>query len=287
MNLSKPVVAAIDFSLQSAQVLHQAARIAKIENVPLFVIHVVFPGLLPHRPGSRPEPVVVDNALLQAEEMLSQLVAKSDLEVPVNQLVLLGRPPDEIGKLIESEEAGLLVISAGSPGRKRLGSIASRCVRTVDCDVLLVREKETARYQRVLACIDLSEASDSVLERSIEAARHGASLEIVHVAFPVDKDPGMSGEVTEIATENRALVEKWLARLIERHAEDLRPIDYEVQILESAVPSVALICHAEDSQADLVVMGTAGHSKIGAMFFGTNAEKMFNDVEASVLAVRI
>ena len=287
MILSKPVVAAVDFSTTSRQVLIQAARIAKIEGVPLFVVHVVFPGLLPHRPGCRPSPKVIDNARLKAEQHLDELLGGVDLEISAEGLVVVGRPPDEIGQLIEREDAGLLVISANKPGQKRLGSIASRCVRTVPCDVMLVREKKHDRYQRIVACIDLSQASDPVMARAVEGARHGAALEVVHVTFPIDQDPGLCGEAMEEVADDRAFVEKGLSRVMEPYQEALQEISHKVSILESPVPSVALTCHAEDVGADLVVLGTRGHSKLGAMFFGTNAERLLHDVEASVLAVRI
>jgi nucleotide-binding universal stress UspA family protein len=38
--------------------------------------------------------------------------------------------------------------------------------------------------------------------------------------------------------------------------------------------------------ADLVVMGTRGHSKLASYFIGTNAERLLQDLPVSVLAVR-
>lgn len=288
MIFSKPVIAAVDLSPASAQVLRQAADTASVERVPLFVVHVVFPGLLPHRPGCKPAAKVVEAARHRAELQLADLVSQLDLDLPVRQLVLVGRPPDEIKQLIEREQAGLLVISANQPGQKRLGSIASRCVRTVDCDVLLMRERPASSFRHIVACLDLSPASEPVLSRAAEAARGGARLELSHVSFPPDKELWTEDlDAERNAIESREYTEKALHRIVGEHAEELSPIDHQLHILESPVPSVALTCHITDTGADLVVLGTRGHSKLGAMFFGTNAERLLHDVPASVLAVRI
>ncbi len=288
MIFSKPVVAAVDLTPTSAAVLRQAAEIATTEGVPLFVVHVVFPGLLPHRPGCRPAAKVIDAARYRAEADLADLVRQLDLEVPMRQIVLVGRPPDELQQLIQREQAGLLVISANKPGQKRLGSIASRCVRTVDCDVLLMRERPGASFRHIVACLDLSPASGPVLARATEAARDGAHLDLSHVTFPTDKELWPEDlDAEQTATERRDSTNQALQRVVGEFTEELSSIDHQVRILDSPVPSVALTCHITDSGADLVVLGTRGHSKLGAMFFGTNAERLLHDVPASVLAVRI
>lgn len=290
MMLSKPVVAAVDLSSCSDAVLLQAAETAAVENVPLIAVHVVNPAKLPHLPGGHPAPKLVDDACLYAADQLSEIVSRLALGISVQEMVLVGRPHDELQKLVKREQAGLLVVSANKPTRKNLGSIASRCVRTVDCDVLLVREKTERGFKRIVACLDLSSASDHVLARGIEAARDGAHLDITHVSFPTDDDrwrEALGGEDRQASTAHRAFTENALGRVLGKSTAALAAINHRVNILNSPVPSVELTCHIAETGADLAIIGTRGHSKLGAMLFGTNAERLLHDVPASVLAVRI
>jgi nucleotide-binding universal stress UspA family protein len=63
-------------------------------------------------------------------------------------------------------------------------------------------------------------------------------------------------------------------------------VRFETLVLESEMPSVAITTHVKFSGADLVVMGTRGHSPMASYFLGTNAERLLHDASVSVLAVR-
>lgn len=57
-------------------------------------------------------------------------------------------------------------------------------------------------------------------------------------------------------------------------------------MLESELPAVEITGHVRSIAADLVVMGTHGHSPIASHFIGTNAERLIQDAPVSVFAVR-
>jgi nucleotide-binding universal stress UspA family protein len=71
------------------------------------------------------------------------------------------------------------------------------------------------------------------------------------------------------------------------HAVGLAGIEHVPVILESISSSLALTHHVQDSGADLVVLGTRGHSRLASFFIGTNAERLLHDATVSVLAVRV
>jgi len=289
MNFSKPVVAGVDLTPVSAQVIAHASHLAAAEGVPLVVVYVVFPGLLPHRPGCKPHPDTVDAAVRQATTKLANCVAENAVQADVEQHVLVGRPADEIHGLIDRLDAGLLVISANHPNRKRLGTIASRCVRTVHSDVLLLRDRKHGPFRKVAACVDLSKTSQVVLARAIEETEEATELEIVHVMYPPDRDTWgevLGEEAKKQAMRHREEIDAAMQRLVDGFAEELKGRKWKSSVLESAVPSVELTCHIADIGADLAVLGTRGHSKLGAVFLGTNAERLLHDAPVSVLAVR-
>jgi nucleotide-binding universal stress UspA family protein len=78
-----------------------------------------------------------------------------------------------------------------------------------------------------------------------------------------------------------------MQRFLAPHAAALAEIEHHPVILESISSSMALTHHVQDSGADLVVLGTRGHSKLSSFFLGTNAERLLHDATVSVLAVRI
>ena len=289
MKPTKPILAAVDFSASSASVVAHAAALAAADGAPLVLVHVVSPDLLPHRPGSKPAVGLVESAVSEARRSLAELAEShaggcaAVIEVPV------GRPADEIHALVDRMQAGLLVVSANQPGRKRLGTTSSRCVRTVHCDVLMLREVGPNGFRKVVACVDLSPTSEVVLARAIQETAADTELEIVHVMYPPDRDHWgvvLGDEVEQAASDQRAEVRAAMDRLVRGFAGQLEGRRWTPTFLESTVPSVELTCHIGDTGADLVVLGTRGHSKLGAVFLGTNAERLLHDAPASVFAVR-
>jgi nucleotide-binding universal stress UspA family protein len=115
------VVAAVDFSEVSPEVVRRAAALAGTRGA-LHVVHAV-------RSGPTPSTALA----------LTELV--KDLGRPVVASVLVGLPAAEIVAYAERERASLLVV--GTHGRTGfthllLGSVAERVARTAPCPVLTV-----------------------------------------------------------------------------------------------------------------------------------------------------
>lgn len=285
------IVVGIDFSPASATVLDHAAKIAASSGAVLLVAHVIDSSRLSHWKLSRP--AKTDERTLHdlAEAKLEALVSTCKTDCNMSTVVVTGRPADEIQKLVQDKEAGLLVIAANDLTKERLGSIASRCVRVVGCDVLVLRDWQERGFTKIIACIDLSPASEPVISRGIKAAKlHNASLEFVHVIYPPEKDAWGELLDEELPDEMFERVRKEakdeMSNVLYPFKEELEGIDYKETTIESTVPSVALTHHIGDSHADMAVLGTHGHTKLGAYFLGTNAERLLHDVPVSVLAVR-
>jgi nucleotide-binding universal stress UspA family protein len=289
-----PVIAGIDFSAASPAVLRQAVHAAGIHGAPVVAVHVLDSASLAHRAASGGANPAADLLLGQTRRKLEALVATAAPGAQVRIEVLDGSPADELQRLVQATGACLLVIAANDLTKKRLGSIASRCVRLAPCDVLVIRDWQEGNFSKVVVCTDFSPSSARALERGISlAAGQGARLDIVHVMYPPSRD--VWGEVLEHAADSplsyaeecRANVDRDMRRFLEPHAAALAEIEHHPVILESVSSSLALTHHIQDSGADLVVLGTRGHSKLSSFFLGTNAERLLHDATVSVLAVRI
>ncbi|WP_193214582.1 universal stress protein [Luteolibacter marinus] len=293
MNPNAPVVAGIDFTAPSPSVLLHALHTAALTGAPVIAVHVLDSGILSHLSASAGSNPVLDQVVEQGRHRLAQLVSQVDPGAKVRLEIRNGRPAEELHRLVEEEGASLLVIAANDLTKKRLGSIASRCVRTAPCDVLVLRDWQEGNFSKVVVCTDFSPTSELALARGVTmAAANGARLEIVHVMYPPTRD--VWGEVldheenSEVSyeTECRDRANKAMAGFLAPSAEALSRIDHAPVLLESTMPSMALTHHIQDTEADLVILGTRGMSRVAGFFIGTNAERLLHDAQVSVLAVR-
>lgn len=294
MKSISPIVAGIDFSSPSAAVLRHAVHAANLRGAPVIAVHVLDRGILSHRATRSGPSHGVERFTARAERKLSELAAELAADANVRIEVRCGRPADEMSRLIEETGAGLLVIAANDLTKKRLGSIASRCVRTAPCDVLVLRDWQDGNFSKIAACTDFSPAAARALDRGIDlASSHAAALQIIHVMYPPEQDTW--GEIldhesdapTSYAEECHEHAGDAMAAFLSPFKSRLDSIRHEVVILESVIPSLALTHHVQDSGADLVILGTRGMSPIASHFLGTNAERLLHDAGVSVLAVRI
>jgi nucleotide-binding universal stress UspA family protein len=258
------------------------------------VAHVLDSGSLAHRAASGGVNPKFELLEIQARHRLEALVASEAPGAGVAIEVRIGRPADELQRLIEERHARLLVIAANDLTKKRLGSVAARCVRAAPCDVLVLRDWQEGDFAKVVVCTDFSGVSGRVLERGIALARENrAELEVVHVMYPPAKD--IWGEVLDHAADSpesyeaecHAKVEREMERFLGGYQPELAQIRFKPVVLESAFSGLALTNYIQESNADLVVMGTRGQSKLASHFIGTNAERLMQDAAVSVFAVRV
>ena len=143
-------------------------------------------------------------------------------------------------------------------------------------------------YQRILAAVDDSPASDLALQEAIELARdQHAKLRIVYV---VDKIAIYNS--TQLSPE----IEKtWMdigRGILDNAQRSARAggVDAEVRLLETEVPgermAEAIVAEAGTWQADLVVAGTHGRSGLNHLLMGSVAEGIVRGCPVPILLVR-
>jgi nucleotide-binding universal stress UspA family protein len=289
----RPIIAGIDFSAPSNFVLRHAVRMAGFSGVPVIAVHVLDSGRLAHWAASAGSGVGSEAIFRQAEQKLAALVKDESAGTQVRGEVRSGRAADELEKAIKENGAGVLVIAANDLSKDRLGSVASRCVRSAPCDVLVLRDWQEGDFSKIVVCTDFSATAGRALERGIAlAVANNASLDIVHVMYPPTMDPW--GETLDhamdspmpYAEESRTRVRQRMKTFLAPYADALSAVFHSEIILESSSASSALTRHIRHGGADLVVLGTHGLSRIAGLFLGTNAETLLHEATVSVLAVR-
>lgn len=287
-----PIVAGIDFSASSRSVLRHALHAAKINHMPVIALHVLDATQIALLGEDSPAATTAASLTEKAKAKLAQWVAAEDATDKVELEVRHGRPVEELHNAVKDHGASLLVIAANDTTKKRLGTVASRCVRSAPCDVMVLRNWQKGNFCKIVLCCDFSTTSSLALGKAVViAAENGAELEIVHVMYPPDRD--LWGEVLEdvrgpgrYADKCREQIHEEMARFIAPHQAALSNVRHKTVILESMMASVTLTHHIQDIGADLVVLGTRGHSRFMSHFLGTNAERLMQDSPVSVLAVR-
>ncbi|MGA7594413.1 MAG: universal stress protein [Gallionella sp.] len=143
-------------------------------------------------------------------------------------------------------------------------------------------------YQRILAAVDDSPASDLALREAIGLAKdQNAKLRIVYV---VDKIAIYNS--TQISPE----IEKtWIAigrGILDKAQRSARAggVDAEIKLLETEVPgermAEAIVAEAGAWPADIVVAGTHGRSGLNHLLMGSVAEGIVRGCPVPILLVR-
>ncbi|MEP2775520.1 MAG: universal stress protein [Luteolibacter sp.] len=293
MKPKKTLVAGIDFSNSSPLVLRHAVKAAQAAGAELVAVHVLDGHRIDYISSSRSEMPAADVLKKQAQEKFDRLLSGVAPGAEVQFRVETGKPAEGIARVLEETSADLLVIGANDMTKKRLGSIAAGCVRTAPCDVLVLRDWQGGEFRKIVVCDDFSTTASKAIATAAALARNqGASLKIVNVMYP----PGLDnwGAVLEhradsplsYSDECHSRVNAKMEKSLAPHQEALAGLDYEARVLENDNSASAITSYVASEGADLVVLGTRGHSKLASYFLGTNAERLLHDLPVSVMAVR-
>jgi len=144
----------------------------------------------------------------------------------------------------------------------------------------------TIEIRTILVPIDFSAHADAVLEWAAHMAEaHGSKLVLLHAYhLPVDFQqlegaylpPDFWKQVKTEATEN-----------LERCAAKLRGRGLAVEtVVREGYPATVIEEEARSRHADLVVIGTRGHSGLKHLLLGSVAERVVQKAPCPVLAVK-
>lgn len=211
--------------------------------------------------------------------------------VELSQIVLDGRPEDTIPKA--SKELGAILVAVGTHGRtgfRRLsmGSIAEKIVRYEDRPVLVARgPAPSGGYTHIAVGLDFSPPSRKALQAAIGYLARGGQLDVVHCwQLPTwtyaGGAPLLGDNVAqfhaEIADNIRDTGNKWLAEI---GAVDGKVAFHSIERSAAA----GLDAWATENKADLIVVGSHGHTGLRRLLIGSVAEATVRHATCSVVVV--
>jgi len=141
--------------------------------------------------------------------------------------------------------------------------------------------------KKILVPVDFSVGSERAVEKAAELARvMDASVELMHVyQLPVFALPDSS--VTVSPTYIADLTDR-AQRALEKHRELLAAdgIEASTKLMEG-MPAQAIVDHANEISAEMIVMGTHGHSGFKRFLLGSTAERVVRMATVPVLSVHL
>jgi nucleotide-binding universal stress UspA family protein len=140
-------------------------------------------------------------------------------------------------------------------------------------------------FKSALVPIDFSESSEQALEVAIGLTeRYGASLTLLHVCEPpVYGYPGMAIGAVDLLTPIQDAAKVQLETALEKLK---KRVPGAKSILRVGVPWQEILSGAEETKADLIVMGTHGRRFIQHALLGSVAERVVRLSPVPVLTVR-
>jgi nucleotide-binding universal stress UspA family protein len=292
--MAERVLVAVDLSETSMAALRAGQELAKVRGAALGVVYVApsFGDLEPLFPQNYgPNPTVALETEQIAREAFEQRVAKVQGSADAEWFFERGSAYAEIVRRAEAWAADLLIVgSHGTTGLERalLGSVAAKVVRYAHCPVLVSRPERGSGV--VVGATDLSDPSlPAVAYAADEARQRGARVVVVHALH------GFLGISGDTLASRFAATAEWLtahqeqavAASATRLEQALARVDANgsVRVLTGRVVS-SIIREVDRLQADLLVVGTHGHTGLARLLLGSVAEELIRLATCSVLVVR-
>lgn len=287
-----PIFAATDFSDDSRAAIRAAARVARSREMSLVVAHFLEDlgagGLT--NPSEAELEELTDEARRKLEQFVEETLSEDRRPPSVDCHVEAIEPPEGISTVAARQQSDLVVVGATGRNAVRelfVGSTAEEVVRTSDLPVLVVAPDEPdADYDRIVAPVDFSACSRRGLELAIEMAhRNGAALDIVHAyRLPTSQVSEFGPSTTPVEIDK---IRNEHTHRLEEFVEDfeLDGLSYRLHV-ETGDPAGTVIDTVDDTDADLVVMGTHGRRGFKKLFLGSTAAKVLRRMPCSIMTVR-
>lgn len=273
------IVAAFDLSPMARRVAQRARLIAEAHDAHLTLVHV----------AEDPDVTLPDDLQerlrlhrhSKAEGLLTTMTAAASCEVDVK--VIRGSIGVELGKL--SRKADLLVTGTSSVATERVGPRTTRVSRKAHCPVLAVRRQPRRGYRRILAAVDLSDASRQAVDLALEIAPDSKITAVVALPENAEMLLAEAGvgvdELTSLRNERTTHLEEGIAKFVTEWGDRI-----DTRVVQGPPPT-AIGELARRQSADLVTVASRGAGGSSMVLLGSVAEAVMQAVPCDVAVARV
>lgn len=272
---------ATDLSARSDRAMDRAAQLAAEWRAELIVINVLDPAAAPDQALARIGGASDEELMAAARQQLQ----RDTRGLPVRATLHVVRGTDAAARIVETAAAnrtGLIVTGVARNeilGRFVLGSTVEQLARTLPRPLLIVRNRASGAYQRIVVATDFSEPSRGAL-RAVAALFPGRELILYHaremvmdgLAKPAQPRSDFDTELRECSAflAGTALAAGVRVRLVIEHG----PVE------------VALARYVRENDIELVAMGSRGRGGIMSLLLGNTAALLIDWLPCDTLLVR-
>lgn len=269
-----------------------------LERIPLnsptnlTIVHVEVIPSLTHLKREFPSSVegILEQFHAHSEALLADEVRRFEgIDGTVQGCLRRGHPAEAVIDLAAEKNSELIIVGARgqSPAQQfLLGSTSASIAKHAHCSVLVTRPsekvKQSNRAFRIIVAIDESEASQRAVEMLSEI-HWGESVEILVVSILQnerrfgDADTDLRRALEESEKTSRKNV---VHAAVDQIKKSTSHVAGEVLRADSVVEELLKTLHRLD--ADLVVMGHRGMSRIKRFFLGSTCERTLRHAKCSV-----
>ena len=220
---------------------------------------------------------IVSEALIKNMKAGIDRIFSEQPDIKISYDVREGDPLEELLKDVEEVDADLVIIGQKDSAEEH-GILAKKLARSTKCNALVIPEKVRHSLKKILVPIDFSPHSIKALQAAISIRRQTKEpVEITCLnvySFPDFASFNISrtrGQFQKMIEEDR--MEAFEA-FLNTYAPDDKDTIQKV-LLQREMPWVPhyIKKYALENEADFVVMGAKGHSKVDLLLMGSVTEK--------------
>lgn len=289
MNL-KRILAATDFSRLGNDAVDRATLLAAREGAELLVVHT-FPRLSALEAAFGLDDKLPTRLRAAAEGNIDALLeaARTTGVGRVRAEIVEGSAHRAVADAAETFRPDLVVIGAHGKGALQqffLGGTAARILAQAACPVLVARQPAEIDYRRALAAVDLGPHSAAVLRTAFVVAARGRITLLHAYQAPFEAKLRYKGFPEEDILRYAEAESRTAKRNMDALFADpeLAGLDIERRIVHGD-PNPALPDAARELDADLIVVGKHGGSRIGEAVMGSVSRFLAYYAPCDVLVV--
>ncbi len=296
----KKILFYADGSRGEKAALERARRLA-IDNGAELVVCDVVAEVSTEDPGLRSSIKKLQASLIRdrglvLDKLIAELPAVPGKKHGVKRLVIPGKGYAGIIQVAIDQDFDLVVKAADQKTALAavvFGSDDIRLLHHCPCPVMIIKPARQKKFRRILAAVDpvahtnpQHQLNTRIMDTAISLAElEMADLYVLHVwELEFEKHRGIDREANNMAAIATA-ARQGSQRRMDELVEDYTHVPLK-DFLIKGKPHKLIPKFIDDNDIDLLVMGTVARSGIPGFIVGNTAERILNNIDCSVLALK-
>jgi len=204
----------------------------------------------------------------------------------IRPVCIMGEAHETIVDLAEDEGRDLIVMGikgVHTAERLLMGSTTARVIGYSEQDILVVPEKASVGWNRILLATDGSEYSRKATSRALDLVQfYGGTLKIVSV---LELSSHIYAVAPQIAEEKIKLPRQYVQEVKDQAAA--RGILAEDFVREAESAHQVITELAKEKNIDLIVMGSHGRTGLKRLLMGSVTERVIGSAPCPILIVKL